>query len=68
MFTNADFILNRVQERLEKWLESPPTMKQKQHDTEQLRMEGTGQWFVESDEFIEWEDNAGVLWIEGSCK
>ncbi|KAJ7172246.1 hypothetical protein C8R46DRAFT_1085272 [Mycena filopes] len=54
-----------VHEELEKWLESPPPMKQKQHDTEALRMEGTGSWLLEDAAFIEWEDNPGVLWIQG---
>ncbi|KAJ7776091.1 hypothetical protein B0H14DRAFT_331664 [Mycena olivaceomarginata] len=49
---------------LEEWLESPPDMKRKQHETEQLCMHGTGQWFMESDNFIEWENYPGVLWIE----
>lgn len=43
-------------------------MTQKQHDTEKLRKEGTGRWFLESDKFIEWQDNPGLLWIEGPCK
>ncbi|KAF7349479.1 ANK-REP-REGION domain-containing protein [Mycena sanguinolenta] len=52
-------------ERLEKWLQYPPDMQQKQHDTEQLHSDGTGQWFLENDKFIEWEDNPGILWVEG---
>ncbi|KAJ7832151.1 ankyrin repeat-containing domain protein [Mycena olivaceomarginata] len=54
-----------VKERLEKWLQSPPDMSQKQHDTEKLRKDGTGHWFLEGDRFIEWQDHAGFLWIEG---
>ncbi|KAJ6531630.1 hypothetical protein DFH09DRAFT_1326387 [Mycena vulgaris] len=54
-----------VQEKLEKWLRSPPDMTQKHHDTEKLRKDGTGGWFLKGHEFIEWEDNAGVLRIEG---
>ncbi|KAF8146678.1 ankyrin repeat-containing domain protein [Mycena galopus ATCC 62051] len=55
-----------VEERLEKWLQNPPNMTAKQHETEKLQMEGTGQWLLASDAFVDWEDNAGVLWIEGS--
>ncbi|KAF8189436.1 hypothetical protein K438DRAFT_1832586 [Mycena galopus ATCC 62051] len=55
-----------VQERLEKWLRTPPDMTEKQHETEKLRMKGTGQWLFKSNSFIEWEDNPGVLWIEGT--
>ncbi|KAJ6503998.1 hypothetical protein C8R45DRAFT_575510 [Mycena sanguinolenta] len=54
-----------VAEKLEKWLQFPPEMTQKQHETEQLRTKGTGQWFLEDKRFIEWEDNPGVLWVEG---
>ncbi|KAJ7467221.1 hypothetical protein B0H11DRAFT_51430 [Mycena galericulata] len=54
-----------VKERLEKWLQSPPDMSQKQHDTEKLRKDGTGHWFLEGARFIEWQDHAGFLWIEG---
>ncbi|KAF7349461.1 Pfs domain-containing protein [Mycena sanguinolenta] len=53
-----------TEKKLEEWLQSPD-MKQKQRDTEQLRAEGTGKWFLEDNKFIRWEDNAGVLWIEG---
>ncbi|KAF8146704.1 hypothetical protein K438DRAFT_1868953 [Mycena galopus ATCC 62051] len=55
-----------IADKLEKWLQFPPAMQQKQHDTEQLHMDGTCQWFLESNEFINWEENGGVLWIEGS--
>ncbi|KAJ6476884.1 hypothetical protein C8R45DRAFT_1158000 [Mycena sanguinolenta] len=54
-----------TEKKLEEWLQSPPDMKQKQRDTEQLRAEGTGKWFLQDNKFIRWEDNAGVLWIEG---
>ncbi|KAJ6488352.1 hypothetical protein DFH09DRAFT_1003879 [Mycena vulgaris] len=50
--------------KLEKWLESPD-VKQRQVDTEQLRTEGTGLWLLTGDEFIEWQDNPGLLWISG---
>ncbi|KAF8193068.1 hypothetical protein K438DRAFT_1674666, partial [Mycena galopus ATCC 62051] len=55
-----------VAEKFEKWLRSPPDMTEKQHETEKLRMEGTCQWFLEGNKFVEWEDNAGILWIQGS--
>ncbi|KAF7330705.1 Pfs domain-containing protein [Mycena sanguinolenta] len=60
----VNFMTN-TKEKLEKWLLSPPEMTQKQHDTEQLRSEGTGQWFLEDGRFIEWQNDPGVLWIEG---
>ncbi|KAF7348832.1 HET-domain-containing protein [Mycena venus] len=50
--------------RLEEWLQ-PPDMGQKQHDTQKLRKEGTGSWFLEGRMFIEWQDSPGSLWIQG---
>ncbi|KAJ7246198.1 ankyrin repeat-containing domain protein [Mycena rebaudengoi] len=55
-----------VEKRLEEWLKSPPDMRQKQHETQKLRKEGTGRWFLEGNTFIEWQDNAGLLWIQGA--
>ncbi|KAJ6579735.1 ankyrin repeat-containing domain protein [Mycena vulgaris] len=67
--SNAD-TLNQVygvvnKEKLEKWLLSPPEMTRKHNNTEKRRKDGTGRWFLEGKEFIEWQDNPGVLWIEG---
>ncbi|KAF8122515.1 ankyrin repeat-containing domain protein [Mycena galopus ATCC 62051] len=58
--------LSIIAEKLEKWLQFPPAMQQKQHDTEQFHMDGTGQWLLENDKFVNWEKNGGVLWIEGN--
>ncbi|KAJ7434133.1 hypothetical protein B0H11DRAFT_2296458 [Mycena galericulata] len=54
-----------VEGKLERWLRSPPDMGQKQHDTQKLRKEGTGHWFLDGNAFIEWQDNPGSLWIQG---
>ncbi|KAJ7434127.1 hypothetical protein B0H11DRAFT_2258741 [Mycena galericulata] len=54
-----------VEGKLERWLRSPPDMGQKQHDTQKLRKEGTGHWFLDGDTFIKWQDNPGSLWIQG---
>ncbi|KAJ7458853.1 ankyrin repeat-containing domain protein [Mycena latifolia] len=54
-----------LEEKLEKWLESPPNMKRKQLETHKLRQEGTGLWLLEGDTFINWQDNPGSLWIQG---
>ncbi|KAJ7768687.1 hypothetical protein DFH07DRAFT_954580 [Mycena maculata] len=40
-------------------------MKQKQAETQKLRKEGTGRWLLDGEKFIEWQDNAGSLWIVG---
>ncbi|KAJ7469650.1 ankyrin repeat-containing domain protein [Mycena latifolia] len=53
-----------LEEKLEKWLKSPPDMKQKQLDTQKLRKDRTGLWLLEGETFIEWQDNPGSLWIE----
>ncbi|KAJ7263920.1 ankyrin repeat-containing domain protein [Mycena rebaudengoi] len=41
-------------------------MRQKQHETQKVRKEGTGRWFMEGNVFIEWQDNPGLLWIQGA--
>ncbi|KAJ6586291.1 ankyrin repeat-containing domain protein [Mycena vulgaris] len=53
-----------LKEKLEEWL-ACPDMRQKQLKTLELRHEGTGHWLLESDEFIQWQDNPGSLWIRG---
>ncbi|KAJ6487633.1 ankyrin repeat-containing domain protein [Mycena sanguinolenta] len=55
-----------LEKKLEEWLRSPPDMRQKQHETQKLRQEGTGRWFLEGNAFVEWEDNPGLLWIQGA--
>ncbi|KAJ7269695.1 hypothetical protein C8J57DRAFT_1227412 [Mycena rebaudengoi] len=56
----------RTVDKLERWLRSPPDMAQKQHDTQVLRQEGTGKWFLKGDKFVYWQDHPGSLWIQGS--
>lgn len=51
-----------------RWLEFPPDMKGKQHETQKLHHEGTGGWFLDGPEFKEWKDNPGFLWIKGQCE
>jgi hypothetical protein len=43
-------------------------MKQKQLDTQKLRQDGTGMWLLDGEIFIYWQDNPGVLWIQGTCE
>jgi hypothetical protein len=43
-------------------------MAQKQHETQKLRKEGTGGWFLDGNAFIKWQDNPGSLWIRGNCE
>ncbi|KAJ7187378.1 ankyrin repeat-containing domain protein, partial [Mycena filopes] len=52
--------------KLEKWLQSPPAMLQKQYEIQKLRQDGTGLWFLNGAMFTAWQDNPGVLWIEGA--
>ncbi|KAJ7114768.1 ankyrin repeat-containing domain protein [Mycena epipterygia] len=53
-------------EKLEKWLEYPPDMKKKQDDTQELHHAGTGSWFLDSQQFNEWKEKSGSLWIKGN--
>ncbi|KAJ7102707.1 ankyrin repeat-containing domain protein [Mycena epipterygia] len=54
-----------VIEKIENWLGPPPDMKRKQHDTLELHKEGTGRWLLDGNEFVDWQDNPGALWICG---
>ncbi|KAJ7855163.1 ankyrin repeat-containing domain protein [Mycena olivaceomarginata] len=54
-----------LKEKLEKWLEHPPNMKKRQDDTQELQHEGTGSWFLDSDQFKGWKEKPGSLWIRG---
>ncbi|KAJ7112625.1 ankyrin repeat-containing domain protein, partial [Mycena epipterygia] len=51
--------------KLREWLKSPPDMAEKQHATQKLHHEGTGNWFLNGGQFSEWKKNSGSLWIEG---
>ncbi|KAJ7793904.1 hypothetical protein B0H14DRAFT_3558555 [Mycena olivaceomarginata] len=54
-----------LQQKLERWLEHPPNMKKRQEDMQDLQHEGTGAWFLGSDQFKGWKDKPGSLWIRG---
>ncbi|KAJ7075242.1 hypothetical protein B0H15DRAFT_917036 [Mycena belliarum] len=54
-----------IQDKLEKWLDSPPNPTTKQHETQNHRKGSTGSWFLDSNQFINWQDCGGSLWIEG---
>jgi len=58
--------ISALQQKLEKWLEHPPNMKKRQDDTQELQHEGTGSWFLDSQQFGEWKDEPGALWIRGN--
>ncbi|KAJ7111250.1 ankyrin repeat-containing domain protein [Mycena epipterygia] len=55
-----------LEQKLEKWLQSPPNMAETQHATQKLHHEGTGGWFLNGNQFGEWRDCPGCLWIEGN--
>ncbi|KAJ7773701.1 hypothetical protein DFH07DRAFT_711731, partial [Mycena maculata] len=53
--------------KLQEWLQYPPDMAEKQHETQKLHHEGTGRWFLDSVEFDHWKisENSTSLWIKG---
>ncbi|KAJ6571507.1 hypothetical protein B0H19DRAFT_1231288 [Mycena capillaripes] len=55
-----------LQEKLYKWLGSPPDQMIKQGEMQKLRYGNTGSWFLNGAKFREWKDNPGSLWIEGN--
>ena len=48
------------------WL-SPLNFRISQSDIFDRHVDGTGKWFIDSDEFVNWRDgdSARVLWCEG---
>jgi len=40
-------------------------MAEKQHETQKLHHEGTGEWFLKGREFLDWKSKPGSLWIMG---
>ncbi|KAJ6555637.1 hypothetical protein DFH09DRAFT_1318046 [Mycena vulgaris] len=52
--------------KLEKWLQFPPSMAEKQHETQKLHHAGTGEWFLNGGQFREWKGEPRLLWIEGN--
>ncbi|KAJ7712760.1 hypothetical protein B0H16DRAFT_553484 [Mycena metata] len=54
-----------LEQVLYKWLESPPTTKDRQHELQKLRHEVTGSWFLGDSQFIKWKTTASSLWIKG---
>ncbi|KAJ7319384.1 hypothetical protein DFH08DRAFT_1086266 [Mycena albidolilacea] len=66
-YKESESEVEKLEKKLEEWLQSPPDMRQKQHETQKLRKEGIGCWFLEGTAFIEWQlDNAEPLWIQGA--
>ncbi|KAJ7192813.1 hypothetical protein GGX14DRAFT_324553, partial [Mycena pura] len=47
------------------WLRFPPDMTEKQNNTQNLHQKGTGNWLLDDDRFVEWQNYAGSLWIHG---
>ncbi|KAJ7112597.1 hypothetical protein C8R44DRAFT_882361 [Mycena epipterygia] len=61
----SDVQILALEKKLREWLKSPPDMAEKQHATQNLHHEGTGNWFLNGGRFHEWKKNPGSLWIEG---
>ncbi|KAJ7207919.1 hypothetical protein GGX14DRAFT_543496 [Mycena pura] len=58
--------VSEMKEKLNKWLKFPPSMVEKQHETQKFRHGATGSWFLDSRKFMEWTNNQGVLWLKGN--
>ncbi|KAJ7704256.1 hypothetical protein B0H16DRAFT_1828519 [Mycena metata] len=57
---------NILEEVLYKWLGSPPTTQDRQHELRNLHHEATGHWLQDDIEFMEWKTTPGALWIKGT--
>ncbi|KAJ7112606.1 hypothetical protein C8R44DRAFT_249148 [Mycena epipterygia] len=61
----SDVQILALAKKLQEWLKFPPDMAEKQHATQNLHHEGTGNWFLNGGQFRQWKKNPGTLWIEG---
>ncbi|KAJ7719801.1 hypothetical protein B0H16DRAFT_1700129, partial [Mycena metata] len=65
---NSMHIMNQgpgLEEILYKWLGSPPTTQDKQHELRNLHHEATGCWLQDNIGFMKWKTTPGALWIKG---
>jgi hypothetical protein len=63
---NTGYIDREDRRNISRWL-SPLNFKAVQGEYLQKRQEGTGQWILESQEFIDWRDGTSeVLWCPGN--
>jgi hypothetical protein len=60
--------MSRLKEILEKWLEYPPTTKDRQHELRKLHHRATGRWLLDDGRFLKWKATPSALWIKGICK
>ncbi|KAJ7093608.1 hypothetical protein C8R44DRAFT_860693 [Mycena epipterygia] len=60
-----DVQISALEKKLREWLKFPPDRAEKQHATQKLHHQGTGNWFLNGGQFHEWKKNPGFLWIEG---
>ncbi|KAF7369396.1 hypothetical protein MVEN_00268600 [Mycena venus] len=56
-----------LKEVLDKWLEFPPDMKDRQYDLRSLHHQATGSWLLVDGRFMRWKATPGSLWIKGIC-
>ncbi|KAF7333075.1 HET-domain-containing protein [Mycena venus] len=54
-----------LEEVLYKWLDSPPTTKDRQHELRKLHHKSTGGWLQHDFRFIRWKTTPSSLWIKG---
>ncbi|KAJ7142814.1 ankyrin repeat-containing domain protein, partial [Mycena epipterygia] len=64
MAVTKNLVHQLPRKHLEEW-SNPPDMIIKQSEIQKLRKEGTGSWFLNSAQFIEWQNHPGCLWILG---
>ncbi|KAJ3754924.1 ankyrin repeat-containing domain protein [Lentinula raphanica] len=60
---DSDF-LNQDSEKPEEWLVAP-NCSINYASTASKRVEGTGQWILQDQAYLEWKKNTDILWIEG---
>ncbi|KAH9031728.1 hypothetical protein EDB84DRAFT_1270982, partial [Lactarius hengduanensis] len=55
---------NQLRERLRRW-QSPPDPSTNHNFASDRQHEGTAEWFIRNDQFVEWKVAGSLLWIHG---
>ncbi|KDR72134.1 hypothetical protein GALMADRAFT_74261, partial [Galerina marginata CBS 339.88] len=58
---------DQLADRIHRWL-SPPDSSKNRHEADDIREVDTCSWFLEGDQFLEWQATPGFLWITGKGK
>ncbi|KIJ93635.1 hypothetical protein K443DRAFT_12698 [Laccaria amethystina LaAM-08-1] len=58
---------HQLADEIHKWL-FPPDSSRNQNEARGKRQDGTCTWFLETERFLEWQENPGFLWVKGKSR